>query len=117
MLRGIVQDKLSLFLADLNNTGIATELVGKAVKAAKAREAASKAKKLERQRNKLGGAPHWWASSRAVPGVMQPRTSCLSWRGDSAGGSAKQGRDRKFQAHPAPCAASRSTWRKNDPTK
>ena len=57
IVESIVQDKLSLFFTDLNNTAIATELVGKAVKAAKAREAATKAKKLERQRSKLEGAP------------------------------------------------------------
>jgi DNA gyrase subunit B len=45
IVENIVQDKFSLFLADLNNTAMATELVGKAVKAAKAREAAAKARR------------------------------------------------------------------------
>ncbi|EGW36104.1 DNA gyrase, B subunit [Desulfosporosinus sp. OT] len=98
-IRGIVDsatgEGLSTFLEE--NPAIARKFIDKSVQAARARDAARKARELTRRKSALEGT--------SLPGKL---ADC-SWKepdlcemylveGDSAGGSAKQGRDRRFQA-------------------
>lgn len=93
----VMADLLPPILEDLKNAELSAMIADKAVKAAKAREAARRAKTMAREKSKLENAPLVGKLSSCT-GRDPKQNELFIVEGDSAGGSAKSGRDRRFQA-------------------
>ena len=93
----IIAQQLQDWLENLKNQDVAAQIVQKAIKAAQVREAARKTRDNARKANQLDAAPLVGKLS-ACRGKKPEDNELFIVEGDSAGGSAKQGRDSRYQA-------------------
>ena len=94
LVESLVNDKLGIFLEE--NPTVAKKIIAKAVEAARARDAAKRARDLARSKGSLVDSTLPGKLAECQYTEPEEREIFLV-EGDSAGGSAKQGRDRRFQ--------------------